>query len=180
MSRRSRRILSPEESWLWAEISRSIVPLPGRRAPDPLPEASPAAGSQARSVPAGPTPPPPPAPIRAPALPPLAPLERRMTRALARGRARAEGTLDLHGLTQAEAHERLLGFIRRSHGAGLGLVLVITGRGGGEGRGVLRRMVPHWLGLPGLRQVVLGFQEAGTRQGGAGALYVRLRRRREA
>lgn len=109
-----------------------------------------------------------------------------MVRALARGQTRAEGTLDLHGLTQAQAHARLSGFLHRAQASGHGLVLVITGRGrAGEGthdetRGVLRRMVPHWLSLPEFRTVVLGFQEAGTRQGGAGALYVRLRRRRGA
>jgi DNA-nicking Smr family endonuclease len=37
-------------------------------------------------------------------------------------------------------------------------------------------MVPQWLALPELRGLVLGFEEAGPRQGGGGALYVRLRR----
>ena len=182
--RRPRRPLSAEEARLWAEVVRSIAPLAGRRPPEP-PAAS------ADSPPADPPPvpgrAPPAAPRpRAPAPPPLAPLERRMTRALARGQTRAESTLDLHGLTQAEAHARLIGFLRRAQASGHGLVLVITGRGrAGEGaqdetRGVLRRMVPHWLGLPELRTTVLGFQEAGTRQGGAGALHVRLRRRRGA
>jgi hypothetical protein len=43
--------------------------------------------------------------------------------------------------------------------------------------GVLRRLVPHWLREPDLRSTVLGFEEAGPGHGGAGALYVRLRRR---
>ena len=47
-----------------------------------------------------------------------------------------------------------------------------------EERGVLRRLVPHWLRLPDLRPLVLGFEEAGAAHGGAGALYVRLRRPR--
>jgi DNA-nicking Smr family endonuclease len=61
-------------------------------------------------------------------------------------------------------------------------VLVVTGKGRPDDgprpgdRGVLRRMVPHWLALPEARHIVLGWDEAGTRQGGAGALYVRLRR----
>ena len=46
----------------------------------------------------------------------------------------------------------------------------------GEERGVLRRLVPHWLREPDLRSVVLGFEEAGRAHGGSGALYVRLRR----
>ena len=42
---------------------------------------------------------------------------------------------------------------------------------------MLRRLVPHWLREPDLRSTVLGFEEAGPGHGGAGALYVRLRRR---
>jgi DNA-nicking Smr family endonuclease len=95
-----------------------------------------------------------------------------------------DGVIDLHGLRQAEAHGRLIAFLLRSQAAGHGLVLVITGKGGAaapgvfEERGVLRRSVPHWLRLPDLRGVVLGFEEAQAPHGGSGALYVRLRRRR--
>ena len=90
--------------------------------------------------------------------------------------------LDLHGMTQAAAHAALMRFLHRSQSAGYRLVLVVTGKGRPEDglrpgdRGVLRRMVPHWLGLPEARAVVLGWDQAGPRQGGAGALYVRLRR----
>lgn len=116
-------------------------------------------------------------------------MERRTARALARGRLKADAVLDLHGLTQAAAHARLLGFLSRAQGEGHGLVAVITGRGSASAdlakgaasfgeRGVLRRVVPHWLRLPDVRSLVLGFEEAGPRQGGAGALYVRLRRSR--
>jgi DNA-nicking Smr family endonuclease len=98
--------------------------------------------------------------------------------------------IDLHGMRQAEAHDALLRFLHRSQGAGHGVVLVITGKGGAspgsagpggalfEERGVLRRTVPHWLRLPDLRTLVLGFDEASPHHGGGGALYVRLRRRR--
>ena len=63
---------------------------------------------------------------------------------------------------------------------------MVTGKGGrvredewsfGDGTtGVLRRQVPLWLGLPEFRALVLGWEEAGRPHGGAGALYVRLRR----
>ena len=49
----------------------------------------------------------------------------------------------------------------------------------GEERGVLKRSVPHWLRLPDLRPLVVGFEEAQPRHGGSGALYIRLRRSRE-
>jgi DNA-nicking Smr family endonuclease len=91
-------------------------------------------------------------------------------------------------MTQAQAHGALIQFLRRAQAAGHGIVLVVTGKGAPSGahgfpgpaaeRGILRRMVPQWLALPDLRPLVLGFDEAGPRQGGGGALYVRLRRSR--
>jgi DNA-nicking Smr family endonuclease len=62
-------------------------------------------------------------------------------------------------------------------------VLVITGKGAsnsveGHERGVLKRQVPHWLRLPALRRLVVGFEDAHVAHGGEGALYVRVRRRR--
>ena len=57
-------------------------------------------------------------------------------------------------------------------------VLVITGRGldpEGLGRGVLKRETPHW--LDALPDVVAGYGAADRKHGGAGALYVRLRRK---
>ncbi len=124
----------------------------------------------------------------APARPPAAPappgLERKERRGLERGTLAIEARIDLHGLYQAEAHAALVGFLMRARSAGHARVLVVTGKGG-EGfsdagfseRGVLRRSVPHWLRGPELRGLVLGFEEAARHHGGAGALYVRLRRR---
>ncbi len=110
-------------------------------------------------------------------------LERREHRGLKRGLLPIEARIDLHGLYQAEAHAALVGFLMRSRAAGHARVLVVTGKGG-EGardpfseRGVLRRSVPHWLRGPDLQSVVVGFEEAARHHGGAGALYVRLRRR---
>ena len=44
--------------------------------------------------------------------------------------------------------------------------------------GLLKRMVPLWLGLPEFRSLVVGFEEAHIGHGGEGALYVRIRRSR--
>ena len=74
------------------------------------------------------------------------------------------------------------GFCVRQVRAAPGLVLVITGKGAraAEGeRGVLKRQVPHWLGLPEFRALVIGFENAHIAHGGEGALYVRVRRARE-
>lgn len=116
-----------------------------------------------------------------PMVPPLAPLGRRERAQLSKGKKEIEARLDLHGMTQERAHRVLSGFLRRAHGEGLTFVLVITGKGkiGAESeRGVLRRQVPHWLGQPEFRAFVVGFEEAHIGHGGAGALYVRIRRAR--
>lgn len=106
-------------------------------------------------------------------------------RRLRRGAHDVEAVLDLHGMRQAEAHAALRGFLRSMQARGTTLVVVVTGKGGalgpapydgGDERGVLRRVVPHWLSGPELRSLVVGFEAAGPRHGGGGALYVRLRR----
>ncbi len=82
-------------------------------------------------------------------------------------------------MTQAEAHDALAHFVERAVDRDWRLVLVITGKGrGGQGTGVLRQQVPHWLSLPDLRAHIVGFETAHITHGGEGALYVRLRRRR--
>ncbi|MEM9221367.1 MAG: Smr/MutS family protein [Pseudomonadota bacterium] len=87
-----------------------------------------------------------------------------------------EARLDLHGMTQQEAHGALIRFITGSHLASRQVVLVITGKGrGGEGAGILRRAVPHWLAGRELSPIVASYGPAHQSHGGAGALYVRLR-----
>ena len=132
------------------------------------------AGAPPVSTPAAP---PRPAFVPAPAPPGL---ERRERQRISRGLLAIEGRIDLHGLYQAEAHAALVGFLMRARAAGHARVLVVTGKGGEDAyaeRGVLRRSVPHWLRGADLRSIVLGFEEAARHHGGAGALYVRLRRR---
>ena len=104
-----------------------------------------------------------------------------MKQRVARGKETIDGRLDLHGLTQCEAHAALLRFLRTASARDARLVLVITGKGArpGEGeRGVLKRKVPQWLGLPEFRMLVIGFEGAHVAHGGEGALYIRIRRTR--
>lgn len=179
------RRLSQEEIALWIEVAKSVARRRGATLPTlaaPRPAVAPATGAAAEPTPPAAAP----AQRKTPGPPPLAPIERRLRRDLARGRAVVDGVLDLHGLNQAEAHHALGGFLIQAQLQGFRLVIVVTGKGG-RGRvddadwlhepGVLRRLVPHWLREPDLRPVVLGFEEAGPGHGGAGALYVRLRRR---
>jgi DNA-nicking Smr family endonuclease len=100
---------------------------------------------------------------------------------LSKGKKEIEARLDLHGMTQARAHRALSSFLHWAHGDGLTFVLVITGKGkigADPERGVLRRQVPQWLNQPEFRNLVVGFEEAHIGHGGAGALYVRIRRSR--
>jgi DNA-nicking Smr family endonuclease len=120
-----------------------------------------------------------PAPVPvSPSLPPLerfAGIDRARAERLKRGKLAIEARLDLHGMTQDEAHHAISGFIGGSRASGLRCVLVITGRGA-VGGGVLRQAVPRWLDEPGLRRHVLAITPAQPRDGGAGALYILLRR----
>jgi DNA-nicking Smr family endonuclease len=184
---RRRRTLTGDEVALWAHVTRHVAPMPGQVRPDPPPAPAPA------PEPASAANPPPPAPSAfrkarpAPApVTPLAPLERRLRQRLSRGSHPIDASIDLHGMRQAEAHDALRGFLHGAQAQGFLVVLVVTGKGGGaqdrgglfDERGVLRRTVPHWLRLPDLRPLVVGFEEAAQHHGGAGALYVRIRRRR--
>ena len=65
--------------------------------------------------------------------------------------------------------------IQRLIGRSLRAVVDLTAMGERQ-RGVLRRSVPLWLAQPDLSQIVLSYGAAGTRHGGAGAFYVRLRK----
>ncbi|HEY4920337.1 MAG TPA: Smr/MutS family protein [Xanthobacteraceae bacterium] len=180
----SRRELSEEEHELWRSIARSLKPLRKRAAREkdeakiakPEPVASPRAAKPARSAKAvRPSPP----PAKSPGPPRLAPLARREKQKIVRGRAAIDARIDLHGMTQAQAHAALARFLRRAQHDGAKFALVVTGKGTRSAdaeRGVLRRQVPHWLHLPELRDIVLGFEEAHITHGGEGALYVRLRR----
>jgi len=103
---------------------------------------------------------------------------------LKRGKLVPEGRIDLHGMTLAQAHPALNGFILRSHATGKRLVLVITGKGRSgrddgpipERRGILKHQVPQWLTMSPLAGVVLQVAEAHVSHGGTGAYYVYLRR----
>jgi DNA-nicking Smr family endonuclease len=108
----------------------------------------------------------------------FADIDKRTAERFRRGELAIDARLDLHGLTQAEAHRRLDGFVVRAAASGTRMLLVITGKGE-RGTGVLRDGVPRWLAEPGLRPHVLAIAHAQPKHGGGGALYVLLRKLRE-
>ena len=172
--RRSRRGLSEEDHRVWAGFTRSVVRLPGATR---HPETESLSKSQIARTGENPRA----ASVRVKEAPPLASLMRNERQRLARGRQTIDNRIDLHGKTLTEAHGALLRFLRRAQADGARFVLVITGKGErlvseASVRGTLRRQVPLWLERPEFSSLVLGFAEADRRHGGAGALYVRLRR----
>jgi DNA-nicking Smr family endonuclease len=185
---RRSRPLSDAERALWDGITRSIAPLKRRKVaaklpPGETPPVDDKKGKAAIKPLAGSTPAAPRSHATPP--PPLAPLGRRMKQKVARGSEPIDGRIDLHGMTQSEAHHALARFLRSAQRGGARLVLVITGKGARSDadafaeRGVLKRQVPLWLESAELRPLVVGFENAGIGHGGQGALYVRVRRLRE-
>jgi DNA-nicking Smr family endonuclease len=174
-----RRSLSEEERALWSMITRTVTPLkpiathiPDPESVKPAEQGEGRIRARARSISSEPA-----------AEKPLASLGRRLRQRLARGSEPLDRRIDLHGLTQVEAHEALARFLREAQAEGARTVLVVTGkgmrRGDGEAmseRGVLRRLVPLWLREPSFRPYVLAIEPAHAAHGGTGAFYVRLRR----
>ncbi|MBV8185347.1 MAG: Smr/MutS family protein [Hyphomicrobiales bacterium] len=182
---RARGRMSQEDVRLWAEVTRNVMPLRGKVAPQaagepPMPDRRtdglPSASRDGDSRPRGRARPSNAAPVG----PPLATIERKLLQRLRRGRTAPGAVIDLHGLRQEEARQRLVAFLHDCQARRKQTAIVITGKGGpgsalaGE-RGVLRRTVPLWLAMPDLRALVIGFEEAGAGLGGSGALILRIR-----
>jgi DNA-nicking Smr family endonuclease len=175
-----KRPLSQDELRLWAMVLKTVRPAHGRIAPE-----VPAPPEPKRSEPAAA------ARAAAPVQPPLAPrslaqprpaprfspepIEPGRKRRLTRERDPIEARIDLHGLDQFTAEDRLKAFLRQAQASGLRAVLVITGKGV-SGDGILRRRAPEWLADPSLAGVVAGAAAAHRRHGGEGAIYVALKR----
>ncbi|HET6927541.1 MAG TPA: Smr/MutS family protein [Hyphomicrobiaceae bacterium] len=194
------RVVTADEALLWDHATKRLDPVkakprvnPARKGFEPAPAASQPLRRATSVNPSNKHPPSGanlPQPTRPRASPPLADFDRRKARQIASGKAEVDARIDLHGLDQREAYRRLRGFLADAHARGDRLVLVITGKGGGEAldrlgelagerrRGVLRRNLPQWLEEPHFREIVSSFTPAGARHGGAGALYVQLRRGR--
>lgn len=175
MSRKSK------QDWeLWERVKKTAIPLQSNRAkPDfgsMMEEAStsrtkPAPDFRAKKT-VKPYAPEPIIRISLASKPPI--LDEATNRKIARGRTSIEGKIDLHGMTQIEAYNRLFHFLDSAYLAGKRTVLVITGKGV-RGEGILKQAVPRWLSEPMFKSKVIGFHDAHVTHGGTGALYVRLR-----
>ncbi len=200
--KRGSRTLDETEKSLWSRVTEAVSPLPGHvRSPVESPAATPA--RPAKRKPAAKTPAPIPTATPAPPPKPKPPpqphdqgtLDGGLQRRLRRGRVEPDAKLDLHGLTQAAAHQRLRKEIPRFRSSGARCLLVVTGKGSAstlarhtlhgdrisetpERRGVLRDSLPRWLAEAEFRPHVAAIRPAHPRHGGGGAFYVWLRRNR--
>ena len=176
-----------DDTALWKKVTQSVTELPSRQqavcAPDNKPGPSepaarkPEAGQPARTfsvaVPSQ-------KPDRRPAdlrLGDRSGIDRSNARRLQRGQMTIDDRLDLHGLSQDQAHQQLTAFISRAVQQQMRHVLVITGKGR-AGQGVLRQQVPVWLKQAPLAAYINAISHAQPQDGGTGALYIRLKRQR--
>ncbi|WP_224245266.1 Smr/MutS family protein [Hyalangium gracile] len=104
--------------------------------------------------------------------------DRNLLRALRRGDFNLQGRLDLHGMTQVEARDALERFLSESRRAGRRCVLIVHGRGlhSKDQIPVLKEQMKAWLSQKRIGKMVLAFSTARPQDGGAGAVYVLLRR----
>lgn len=200
------RRLSDEDRELWSRVARSarrlhrdavaakpvLIPDPGLVVAPATPRAAPVLFPPAPDPrPAAPAP-----RIRLDLVPPVGErlaaeplrMDPGLHRAMTRGKLDPDARIDLHGMTLAQAHSALTGFLLGAFARGNRLVLVITGKGRKADdhaaplparHGVLKHEVPGWLRSGTLAPLVLQVREAHRTQGGAGAYYVYLKKRRQ-
>jgi len=104
--------------------------------------------------------------------------DRNLMRALRRGDFPVQGRLDLHGMTQAEAKTAVDRFLTESRRAKRRCVLIVHGKGlnSKDQIPVLKDGLRAWLSQKHVGKMVLAFATARPQDGGAGAVYVLLRR----
>ncbi|MBM4266787.1 MAG: DNA mismatch repair protein MutS [Deltaproteobacteria bacterium] len=159
----------------WEQAMRDVTPLGDRTEPPPeeSPEEAPGTGLAERFR------------MRQDAAPtgdgdPSFAFDRRTYDRLREERIPIEATLDLHGYTQEEAFSAVTNFLEQAWFEGRRCLLVVTGKGTArDGGGVLRSAVPRWITEGRHSDRLIGIGPADARHGGAGALYVLLRRARD-
>ncbi|HEX8439383.1 Smr/MutS family protein [Archangium sp.] len=105
-------------------------------------------------------------------------IDARLLRSLRRGDFSVQGRLDLHGMSQVEAKEAVDRFLTDSRRTGKRCVLIVHGRGlnSKDQVPVLKEGIRVWLSQKRIGKTVLAFATARPQDGGAGAVYVLLRR----
>lgn len=171
------RLLNADEADLWRRVIERVRPMAPRRS-----IAKPA-------VPAAVSAPVRPVSVAAPLVAPAAKraivgatLDGSWDRQLKRGTVAPELTVDLHGHTLDGAYARVDAALEQASRSGARVLLLVTGkareRGAapGGGRGAIRAVVTDWLAASRYAGRIAAVRAAHPRHGGAGALYVILRK----
>jgi DNA-nicking Smr family endonuclease len=176
------RPLSAEERTLWAKVIQSVRPLhphlPSAPAATPEAVAQPSFAAAPRAAPA----PRPKAAAPAPKPKPGETLDGSWDRRLSRGLVGPDLTVDLHGHNLSTAYDLLDRKLEQAIAMELRVLLLITGKPPkGEppiARGRIRAAVGDWLAASRHAGAIAAVRGAHPRHGGAGAIYIVLRRRR--
>lgn len=186
--RRPPRGLSADEAALWHRLAATVTPLTPHRPITPFPVHPGEAPASAPVRVKGRVPP----PLPAPAAPPPAPrpldrhgLDGSWDKKLARAGLDPDFTLDLHGHGLDAAHARLDHGLAQAAALGARVVLVIAGKprpaeaaDRGDRRGAIRAKLLDWLAAGPHAARIAAVRPAHRKHGGAGALYIVLRRPR--
>ena len=168
------RPLDPDEAALWRRVLETVTPIhPAKAAAAPVAKAH----SGRRKVP---TPAAPPTSATTPvrARPIGRTLDGTWDKKLERGDVYPDAIVDLHGDTLDRAYARIDAALAGAVARGDRLVLLVTGKSGVRGgRGSIRAVVGDWLAASRHAGAIAAVRPASPRHGGAGALYLVLRRR---
>lgn len=187
------RGLTAEEAAAWARVADTVRPMdPPRRGegdrsgkvspPDAASQTSRPAEIPLRQPPSARRPPP---PRPGEEIKKANDLDSHWDRRFRSGSIEPDFTLDLHGLSLGEAHDRLLDGIAQARAMGARVVLLIAGKSRpvaaadrGSQRGAIRANVLDWLAASSHAAAIASIRKAHIRHGGEGALYVVLKRAR--
>jgi len=172
---KSKRELSSDEKKLWRRVAASVKTrraLPAEDTEEQAPIIKSASKRAEKKPSVDPT------PVRSAPKAVAPPPRRDAEKRVRRGKLEIGGSLDLHGHTQDSGRAALARFLYVAQSRGDSVVIVITGVGRG-GEGVLKRRLPEWLAERDLRPLTTGYAPAHRSHGGAGALYVFIKRVRE-
>lgn len=171
------RPLSVEEAALWGRVVETVAPLPGR-------QPTPVLALRSKARPAGTIAIMPPSPRKLVAGGIDGTLDGSWDRRLSRGLVQPDRSIDLHGLTLDRAYGAIDAVLEAAIRDGNRVLLMVTGKArpdargdAGAGRGAIRAVVGDWLAASRHAAWIATVRNAHPRHGGAGALYVVLRRR---
>ena len=82
--------------------------------------------------------------------------------------------LDLHGLNQKEAKNKIKEFVRAAFLKKKRHIVVITGKGENN-KGILKTQTPNWLAEEEISKYIIGYTNSPQSMGGDGAIYINIK-----